>query len=247
MMTETTERPALLDIDVVDYASDVAHMAAYSQIAKVAGIEADEDQDKQRWYSLYKIPTKEEQIQRPWYKFFQKDPEEDLDDRAEDLYQLAKYVCHRPENVSGEQLWRKAAELKLHDQPADSYHEQAFEICLAYKLFARVCRLVFIEIEMEQREISAKLRNAKASERQPIPEDDRAITMEEGPLAKDPVYAAAADAVRSVPVAKAPVSNSAPDPIDDQDNQPMSIGERPVQHQGKPQRGGARTPKKDKN
>ncbi|SNZ20937.1 hypothetical protein [Cohaesibacter gelatinilyticus] len=231
MSENITEKLSLLDIDVVDYASDVAHMAAFSLIAKVAGVDAEEGQDKERWYSLYMLPADTE-----------------AQDQADDLYQLAKYVCHRHENVSGEQLWRKAAELNLHNQPASSYFDQAFEICLAYTLFARVCRLVFIDIEIEQREISAKLRRATSSERKPIPEEDRAITMEEGPLAKDPVFEAAADAIKSMPAPKAPAQAKEPTP----DNEPMSIGEQPVKHQGKPKRGGARTPsiprtQKDKN
>lgn len=232
-MTETQiDRPALLDIDPVDHACAVAHMAAYSLIAQVAGVEAEEEgQDKERWYSLFLILSAEEQ-----------------DDKADDLYQLAKYVCHRAENVSAEQLWRKAAEMGLHEQPADSFFEQPFEIRLAYKLFARTARVTFVEIEMEQREIASKLR-PNGLERQPIAEDDRAIELESGPLDKDPVFAAAADAIATIPVAKTAMEDAAPvqEALDPQAaGTPMSIGEPPVKHSGAPKRGGARMPRNQK-
>ncbi len=61
MSENMTERPSLLDIDPLDYACAVGHMAAFSLVAQVAGVEAKEGQDKERWYSLFLSLATDEQ------------------------------------------------------------------------------------------------------------------------------------------------------------------------------------------
>ncbi|SNY93521.1 hypothetical protein SAMN04515647_3820 [Cohaesibacter sp. ES.047] len=230
MTNETTAQVrSVMDVNAKSVAMAVGHVAALALVTQMR----DGGPEEQELY----------------YRMFQS-LEEGADTEA-DLEMMADYVCGRPENVSGEQLFRKAAELALHDAPASSYFEQSHEVREAYRLFAKACRLVFVDLEIWQREEQARLERV-AQKRKPIPLEDQTYAPDEPPMVKDPVHAAALKAIAEMPKTKVDMGETeagtqTPPPVVSEDLQsPMSIGERPVAHQGKPQRGGARNPKTNK-
>ena len=226
MSDEETIQP-ILNVDAQKVAMAVGHVAALALVTQMRD-------GSQSELELY-------------YRLFE--PLEEGRQTEDDLAILAQYVCDRPENVTGEQLFRKAAELALHKANPDSYFEQSLDVREAYRLFAKSCRLVFIDLEIWQREEKSK--QAKAAQKcKPIPHDDQTFAPDDKPLDKDPVRNAALKAIASMPEAKGPITpeqpkatETAPDPMFDDETPFFSIGERPMAHQGKPQRGGARNSK----
>lgn len=226
MSDEETNQP-ILDVDAQKVAMAVGHVAALALVTQMRD-------GAQSELELY-------------YRLFE--PLETGRQTEDDLAILAQYVCDRPENVTGEQLFRKAAELALHKADPDSYFKQSLDVREAYRLFAKSCRLVFIDLEIWQREEKSKQAKA-AQKRKPIPHDDQTFAPDDKPLDKDQVRDAAFKAIASMPETKGPIApeqpeakEPAPDPMFDDETPFFSIGERPVAHQGKPQRGGARTSK----
>lgn len=183
-----------------------------------------------------------------------------------DVLLVADYVCNRPQNVTPHQLWNKAAEMGLHDgAPEDfkgGFSDQPAWLQLSYSLFCRTCRLLFIEMGMQIREVEAARRAEAAAlehaNRAALPLDGEGELYERMPGLMDRYgdevtgngaragasgNNTANSAEQAVKPAKAisPAPAPAPDP-----DAVMSIGERPVKHQGKPGRGGARTRRADR-
>lgn len=218
------EAKTILDIDTTKVALAVGHVAALALVAQLRDGDPDE-------LSLY-------------YRMFE--PLEEGREGEEDLSMLAQYVCDRPTDVYGEQLYRKAAELALHNAPANGYDDQPFVVREAYRLFAKSARLVAVDLTVSKRQVRERLAKEK-HKRKPIAPEDQTYAPDEPANAQDPVMLAAQKAMREMPKMKGPVSDNGegearvasdlqPEPI-------LSIGERPVAHQGKPQRGGARNSK----
>nr|WP_321457247.1 hypothetical protein [uncultured Cohaesibacter sp.] len=223
------ETKTILDIDATKVALAVGHVAALALVTQLRDGSPDE---LQLYYRMFK-------------------PLEEGRTCEEDLAIMAQYICDRPGDVYGEQLYRKAAELALHDAPANGYDDQPFVVREAYRLFAKSCRLVAVDLAISKRQAQEKL--AKTSQkRAPIKTEDQAFAPDEPANAQDPVRAAALKAMREMPKAKGPMvhEDASEDgfipefetPNPEQDGI-FSIGERPVAHQGKPQRGGARNGK----
>lgn len=218
------ETNTILDIDTTKVALAVGHVAALALVAQLRDGAPDELQ-------LY-------------YRMFE--PLEEGRSCEDDLAIMADYISKRPGDVYGEQLYRKAAELALHNAPANGYDEQPFVIREAYRLFAKSCRMVAVDLTISKRQAQERLTKT-ARKRNPIAPEDQTYAPDEPADAQDPVRAAALKAIREMPKVKAPIGD---EPADDAstgpDQQPdavLSIGERPVAHQGKPQHGGARNSK----
>ncbi|PLW77878.1 hypothetical protein [Cohaesibacter celericrescens] len=209
---------SIVGVNAMNVAMAVGHVAA---LALVTQMRDGGREENELYYRLFK-PLEEER------------------ETEQDIELMAQYVADRPENVSGEQLFRKCAELAIHDAPAGSFFDQSIEVQIGYRLFAKSCRLVAVDLQIEQREEQSRLERAK-QERRPIPFEDQTYAADEGPLVKDPVHEAAQKAIAEMPITKAAIKE--PVQQDDAPEQPMSIGERPVAHQGKAKRGGARVPK----
>ena len=220
-MSNETSR-SILTVKPQDVGMAVGHVAA---LALISQMREGSSEELQLYYRLF-------------------EPIEDGQDWEHDLSMLTQYVCGRSENVSGEQLFRKASELALHSAPAASFFEQPIDVQIAYRLFAKACRLVSVDLEIEQREERSRLERAVIT-RKPIPLKDRAIEQEDDALAKEPLYDRAATAIREMPRAKVELGEATTHTetkAQPEDDTPLSIGERPVAHQGKPKRGGARVP-----
>ena len=117
---------------------------------------------------------------------------------------------------------------------------------LGYRLFAKSCRLVFVDLQIAQREEQALI-DREEQKRKPIPLEDQTYAPDENPGAKDPVYAAAAKAMAELPKSKADIKGADEEtvpekatPTPEKADAALSIGEAPVKHSGKPKRGGAR-------
>ena len=114
MSDETKTIQPILDVDAQKVAMAVGHVAALALVTQMR-------EGVQSKLELY-------------YRLFE--PLEEGRQTEDDLSILAQYVCDRPENVTGEQLFRKAAELALHKADPDSYFEQPHDVREAYRLFA---------------------------------------------------------------------------------------------------------------
>lgn len=228
MTDETNERArSVLGVNAMSVAMAVGHVAALALVTQMREGGPEENELYYRMFAPLEEGTRSEA----------------------DIEMLAQYVCGRPDNVSGEQLFRKAAELAVHDAPASSFFDQAYEVQMGYRLFARSCRLVFIDLQMEQREEQSRLDRFEQV-RKPIPIEDQTYAADDAPLAKDPVHEAAQKALAELPRTKSELGVEAyGEDTEDKEEEaaepesPLSIGERPVAHQGQPKRGGARVPK----
>ena len=158
------EAKTILDIDTTKVALAVGHVAALALVAQLRDGDPDE-------LSLY-------------YRMFE--PLEEGREGEEDLSMLAQYVCDRPTDVYGEQLYRKAAELALHNAPANGYDDQPFVVREAYRLFAKSARLVAVDLTVSKRQVRERLAKEE-HKRKPIAPEDQTYAPDEPADAQDPV------------------------------------------------------------
>lgn len=112
----TDETPAAKPFDPLEIATAIGHGAAVNVlVALSADSEPDPTFDPQCWPSFGAVRL----------------ADVDRDPAGE----LARYVCSRDAAIAGETLYRKAAELGLHDGDADAWAGQPDSVRLAYELF----------------------------------------------------------------------------------------------------------------
>ncbi len=131
---EPADEPMLLKIDVVSYAAAVGHQAA----SRICDLIEGAPQIEAPWYDLCPDGKSYESVEK-------------------DVLAMVSYVASRPRPMNPETLFRRAAELKLHSFPQDTFPELPLSMSAAYTIFADVTGRMIDWLESEQRQLRDKL------------------------------------------------------------------------------------------
>ncbi|WP_321337925.1 hypothetical protein [Breoghania sp.] len=196
------------EIDVVSYAAHVGQTAA-AAIARLLGPQDADWFDPALWASGGEIVS------------FRGD-----DSGEAAVLELASYALGRGATVPGEQLFRKAGEYGVHWGGA--WGACPFWMRTAYEQFAAIVRQVGLALLHAQGEAERAARRAAPSARQ-LDIEDSIFETRDGYGAREQVMVDALAATR--PPYTVPTEQDF-DTTGEDDDAPMSAGERPVRHSG---------------